>query len=137
MIKVYLSINNNEEVIIFPVSPEEYEPHSPWNNREVVGLKQSLNLIGNKGLITIELKSFFPVRDYPFLLNRSMWGTEYVSTIERWRQRRLPMRLIITKESETDVNIPVTIEDFSYKTGKDGDVYFTLYFKEFSFVRVG
>ena len=137
MVKVYLSINNNEEVILFPVSPEEYEPNSPWNNREVVGLKQSLNLIGHKGLITLELKSFFPVREYPFLLNRSMWGMEYVNTIERWRQRRLPMRLVITKDSETDINIPVTIEDFSYKTGKDGDVYFTINFKEFAFVRVG
>ncbi|SET55420.1 hypothetical protein SAMN05660297_02742 [Natronincola peptidivorans] len=137
MVKVYLSINNNEEVLLLPVTPAEYEVKEPWNNQEVVGLRQSINLIQNKGLATIEITSFFPIRDYPFILNRDMWGMEYVNTIERWRKRRVPVRLVITKEDETDINMPVTIDDFTYKTEKDGDIYYTLHLKEFTFVRVG
>lgn len=59
MLQVFLSINNNEEIIQLPVPPEEYEVPSPWKNEQIDGLTQTLNLIGTRGLQSIEITSFF------------------------------------------------------------------------------
>ncbi len=138
-VDVFLSINNNEEVIQFPVPPEPFEISSPWNNETFDGMKKELNIIGLRGLRTVELSSFFPIREYPFLQSRAMWGMEYVETIERWRDRRYPLRLIISSDDPhvMNVNMPVTLDDFTYETKRDGDIYFTMAFKEFAFVKVG
>jgi len=139
MIKVFISINNNEEVIQLPVPPEDYAITSPWNNEQVNGLQQSLNLIGMRGLQSVEIHSFFPApgHDYPFLQNRSMWGMEYVRTIERWRERRFPVRLvIIDPDGQKNVNMAATIDEFEYGQQKDGDITYTLKLTEFAFVDV-
>jgi len=136
MVKVYISINNSEEVILLPVTPPEYEVSENWNNQEVAGLYQALNIIQYKGLAKIDISSFFPVRDYPFLLNRNRWGIEYVNTILRWTKRSVPIRLIIIKDGSTEVNMAVSIDGFTYATKKDGDIYYTLNLKEFTFIEV-
>jgi hypothetical protein len=136
MIQVFLSINNNEEVLQLPVPPAEYAIPSPWKNEQVEGLQQTLNLIGIKGLRSVEIESFFPTKDYPFLQNRDMWGMEYVDTIERWRDRRTPIRIIIVADSkgEKNVNMAVTIDEFEHSMKQDGDIYFTLQLTEFPFI---
>ena len=135
MINVFLSINNNAEVLQLPVPPAEYSVDSPWNNERADGLQQSLNLIGLKGLRSVEIKSFFPVRDYPFLRNRNMWGMAYVETIERWREMRIPVRLVIVDSSGAkSLNMPVTIDQFSWSVGRSGDIDYTLRMTEFVFV---
>jgi hypothetical protein len=136
MIQVFLSINNNEEVFQLPVPPAEYTVPSPWKNEQVDGLQQTLNLIGIKGLRSIDIESFFPTKDYPFLQNRDMWGMEYVETIERWRERRTPIRIIIVADSkgERNVNMAVTIDEFEYGMKQDGDIFYTLQLTEFPFI---
>jgi len=135
MINVFLSINNNAEVMQLPVPPAEYAAPSPWNNERVDGLQQSLNLIGTKGLRTVEIKSFFPIRDYPFLQNRSMWGQEYVDTIERWRDMKVPIRLVIKdSKGSQSLNMAVTIDNFEPSVKRDGDIYFTMQMTEFPLV---
>jgi len=135
VINVFLSINNNAEVVQIPVPPEDYNVPSPWNNERVDGLQQTLNLIGLKGLRSVEIKSFFPIRDYPFLQNRSMWGMAYVDTIERWRGMRLPIRLVIVDaKGAQSLNMAVTIDNFEWGVKKDGDIYYTLQMTEFPFI---
>ena len=139
MIKVFISINNNEEVIQLPVPPEEWGVTSPWNNEELSGLRSTIRTIGLRGLRTIEINSFFPAvgHDYPFLQSRAMWGMDYVNTIERWRYRRIPIRIVIVDtDGKKNVNLPVTIDEFEYRQRKDGDIYFTLRLTEFVFVDV-
>lgn len=138
MIEVFISINNNEEVMQLPVPIEPYKVSSPWSNETFEGLQQDLNLIGTKGLKSFDISSFFPVNDYPFLQNRNMWGMEYVDTIECWRDKRYPMRIIITSNDPNiqNLNMAVTIDNFEYETRKDGDIYYTLFLKEFPFVKV-
>ncbi len=138
MISVFFSINNNEEVFELPVIPEELEKQSPWQNEEFDTMRQQLNLIGLKGLESLEINSFFPIRDYPFLRSRKMWGMEYVETIERWRDRRLPIRIVITNDDSRGfkLNDAVTIDDFTYRVGKDGDIYYKLSLRQFPFVKV-
>lgn len=138
MIKVYLSINNNEEVLLLPVSPETYKVSSPWGNKKESGLRQELNLIGLRGLRTVSVSSFFPARDYPFLLSRDMYGMEYVETIERWRDRRYPIRLVVVDSAgEKSLNMPVTIDTFEWEVEKNEDIRYTLEMTEFAFVETG
>ncbi|QQE76491.1 hypothetical protein JD108_04635 [Brevibacillus composti] len=132
---MFLSINNNAEVLQLPVPPAEYSVDSPWNNERADGLQQTLNLIGLKGLRTVEIKSFFPIRDYPFLRNRNMWGMAYVETIERWRGMRIPVRLVIVDSGGAQsLNMAVTIDSFEWKVGKSGDIEYTLQMTEFAFI---
>src|SRR5690625_261146 len=133
MINAFLSINNNEEVIELPVIPQELMPDSPFNNETFDTMQQELNLFGVRGLMTLELTSFFPVRDYPFLRSREMWGMEYVNTIERWRERRLPIRLVVTNDETNGftLNRPFSIEEFTYGVGRGGDINYTLSLREF------
>lgn len=138
MISIFLSINNNEEVIELPVIPSELNLDAPFSNDTFITMTQSLNLIGNRELRTININSFFPVKDYPFLRSRDMWGMEYVETLEHWRDRRLPVRLIITNDDPNgfNLNMPVTIDDFNYSTGKSGDIDYTLNLREFTFAKL-
>ena len=137
-LEVFLSINNNEEVFQFPVPIEPFQISSPWKNDNFDGMKQELNLIGLRGLQTFQLTSYFPINDYPFLQNRTMWGMDYVKTIERWRDRRFPLRLIISGEDPQDFNLneAVTIEELTYGPTNNGDISFTISFRFFPFVRV-
>lgn len=137
MTKVFISINNNEEVIQLPVPPADYKVPSPWNNQKVDGLQQNLNIIQLRGLKSITVQSFFPIEghDYPFLQNRTMWGRDYVNKIEQWRQRRYPIRLvIIDNKGNQDINMAVTIDDFETDVKQDGDIGYTLTMTEFVFV---
>lgn len=135
MINVFLSINNNAEVMQLPVPPSEYNVPSPWGTEQVDGLQQSLLLIGLKGLRSVDIKSFFPIRDYPFLQNRNMWGMAYVNTIERWREMRIPMRLVIVDSNGAQsLNMAVAITNFEHSVGRSGDIDYTLQMTEFPFV---
>jgi hypothetical protein len=137
MLAIFLSINNNEEVLQLPVPPGEYNVPSPWKNEQADGLQQTLNIIGLKGLRSIEIKSFFPIEghDYPYLQNRGMWGMDYVNTIERWRERRLPLRLVIVdKTGKQNLNMAITLDNFEWGVKQDGDIHYTLQMTEFAFV---
>jgi len=140
MIKVYLSINDNSEVLLLPVTPPEYEIDESWDNKEIDGLYQALNIIGKKGLRKTDLVSFFPVKDYPFSLNKTMFGSDYVDMIKRWWGLRIPIRLIIVNTDPSvkldTVNMLVTIDSFPHRTATDGDIYYTLALKEFPLVVV-
>lgn len=135
MINVFLSINNNAEVIQLPVPSSEYSVPSPWNNEKVEGLQQTLNVIGLKGLRSVEIKSFFPIRDYPFLQNRSMFGMAYVNKIEGWRTMRIPLRIVIVDSGGAQsLNMAATIDNFEWGVGKSGDIDYTLQLTEFPFI---
>ena len=41
-------------------------------------------LIGSPKLKSISISSFFPIRDYPYLRDKSMKGWEYVYKIDTW-----------------------------------------------------
>lgn len=130
-----MSINNREQVIQLPVLPQSFEVSSPHNHETFETINQGqLKLIGLEGLKSLRLQSFFPVNEYPFNRDNTYKGYEYVNLIEEWRKRRIPIRLIIT---DTPINLPVVIDDFSYsERDGSGDVYYTLDLSEFKFVQV-
>jgi hypothetical protein len=138
MIQVFISINNNEEVIQLPVVPSAYSIPSPFDNEQIKGLSQTLNVIGIRGLKKVSISSFFPAegKNYPFDQNKSMFGWEYVDKIEGWRDRRYPIRLVIVESGKKNVNLAVTVDNFEYGQKQDGDVNYTLEMTEFPFVSI-
>lgn len=130
---IYLFTFDRKEVIKLPVIPNEITVNSPQKNEvfETVQMGE-LKLIGLKGLKSLNIDSFFPSKDYPFLKDRTYKGFEYINIIEKWRDTRLPIRLLITA---TNINIPVAIDNFDYGI-KDGtmDIYYALALTEFKVV---
>ena len=125
---IYLSVNNRAEVLRLPVLPPEFTVSKSRNNEVFDTVSQGqLKLIGTSALKTISWSSFFPVRDYPFLRDRSDTAFGYLYTIDTWYERKLPIRLIIT---DTPINMAVTIDDFSYTIGKDGDMKYSITLSE-------
>lgn len=132
---IYLSINNREQVIKLPVLPTEFKIQSGMKNETYDTINQGeIKLIGMEALKSISLQSFFPDKEYSFSRDTSYMGWEYVELIEKWKARRVPIRLVIT---ETPINMACTIEAFEYGL-QDGteDVYYTLTLSEFKFIEL-
>lgn len=129
MIRIYLSINNREEVLELPVIPEKFSVAKPQGDETfetVTG--QELTFIDVPGLKTIAWESFFPAHDYSFLrcdrLN-DVW--QYGYKLDIWIKKKLPIRLII---SGTPINMAVKITKFDYDVGTTGDINYSIEFKE-------
>ena len=104
--------------------PPEFTVSKPHSNEvfETVTSGQ-LKLIGRPSLKSISWDSFFPVRDYPFLRDRSYKAFGYLYVIDTWIQQKLPIRLIIT---DTPINMACCVDDFSYTIKKDGDMNYSI-----------
>lgn len=127
---IYLSVNNGETVMTVPVIPPEFTISKPQNiNQFETVSKGDLQLIGIPKLKGITIQSFFPIRDYPYLRDRSMKGWEYIDLIDSWIEQKLPIRLII---SDTPINMAVAVKDFQYAIKSDGDLWYTLELEEFN-----
>lgn len=135
---IFLSINNREQVIKLPVLPAEFKIQSSMKNETYDVISQGeIKLIGMPSLKSISLSAFFPDKDYSFLKDKKYKGWEYVETIEGWKARRVPIRLIISEASRDIINMPCTIESFEYGVQDGtGDIYYTLTLSEFKFINL-
>ncbi|QEK13729.1 phage portal protein (plasmid) [Crassaminicella thermophila] len=135
---IFLSINNREQVIQLPIIPEEFQVEFSNNNETFTTISQGdLNLIGNKGLKTLTIETFFPNKEYEFAKSKKMTGDEFVESILNWIDRKVPIRIVITsKEGKEVINLPVTIDSFNYGYDRVGDVKYSLALREFRFVGV-
>lgn len=132
---IFLSINNREQVVQLPVVPKEFKISSPHNNETYETIEQgSLKLIGLRGLKSLVISSFFPIKDYPWLRNKTYKAWEYVNIFESWMDRRVPIRVIIT---ETPINLAMSIENFTYgPQDGSGDIYYEMQLELFPFVKL-
>lgn len=131
----WLSYNNFTERLQLPVPPPEYQ-YTISNQNDTVnilGLGDIIQITG-EGLAEIEISSHFPARQVPYA--QYYFGDPYVATktIDRWRQTKRPIRLIIT---ETPINLACAIESFTWgERGGSRDVDYSLKLKEYRFVQV-
>lgn len=134
--ETWLSFNNNEQRLRLPVLPSSFEVVvGNMNTRVNINEIGNINLIGKSDLKEITIESFFPAQEYYFVeYNGFPSPYSCVEMIEGWRKSGKPIRLIIT---ETNINLPMAIENFSYRE-KDGtgDVYYSLELAEYVFVGV-
>lgn len=118
------------EAIRLPINPVSCELSSPSMNQTVTLVELGeINLFGNRGLKSIMLESFFPGQKSPFYSRASSDPEDYVARLEKWKNSKKPVRIIIMG---TGVNMACAIERFAHRRREgDGDVYYTLELKEY------
>ncbi len=133
MVDIYLSINNSEEVMHIPVTPPVVSITSEQGTEtfETAGYS-FVRIIGSRELQSISWESFFPVHDYPFRRDRTMQGQEYADRLNNWRDRRLPVRLVITASGYAviSVNMACSITLLNGEVGTDGDYNYSIQLDE-------
>lgn len=139
MVDIVVSANNNQEILVFPVVPPDTGVEKPAKNEVFETISQGeLNLIGTLGLRTLSIDSFFPNKAYSWIKQGAISnGWAYVDFFDRWRAVRVPIRIVITtKDGQERLNMPCTVENFTYSLDKAGDIKYTLELKEYVFVKV-
>jgi len=126
-IKVYLKYSSKDKLQL-PVVPEELALESPFGvNKIEVAHKGAITIPGYRDLKSIALDSFFPKHyNASYCSYKSFKSPESNrKKIEKWRDARKPIQLIITG---FDVSMPVLIEEFECKAqaGSPGDIYYTM-----------
>lgn len=131
-IEVWLKDRNNIYKQ-FPVNPETIDRESPFDFQTVkIASLGDIVLPGERGLKKYSFSSFFP-RDYNASYceyENFMEPWKWVEQIEKWRDTRQNLRLIVTG---TPISVPVFVESFDLspeKAGAPGDVYYSISFIE-------
>jgi hypothetical protein len=132
---VFLSYNNNETILTFPVVPPDLHQSSDQDNSEFESINGQMQTIGTLKLKSIEISSIFPNKQYKWMRPGSVAdGWHYVNTIQNARKRYIPFRLIILNNSGNEIlNMACSIDNFNYAVDKAGDIAYTLSFKEYRF----
>lgn len=121
-----LSYNNNQEILWFPVIPNEgIVLNYKHNNSQFNGTQGTLQTIGTPGLRSFELESFFPNKPYSFIRpNARLYdGWYYVRMIQRGLAAKVPFRAQFYDNSMGLIfNLPITIDEFEYWITQAGDV---------------
>lgn len=137
---IVFSVNNNSEVMVLPLVPNDIEiDQGTQNNEEFQTLNSgTLNLIGDIGLRTLSISSYFVNHSYGFIKPYSSNdGWSYVDFFNRNRAKRIPFRVIITANNNQNiVNMPCTINSFTYAEMPNGDIRYTIEVKEYRFPAV-
>jgi len=139
MTHIYISINNKEELFTIPVVPDGLIIPEPEQHNEVYsGLSCDYSRIGTMGLRQLSWSSFFPDRyhsNYPFVDDSyTKDGWAYVSFFQRWRDKKLPFRVVIISDEEVRLNMPCTVDKFEYWIKRNKDIAYSITLTEYRFV---
>lgn len=127
-------VDADNNYLQIPVNPESIDVTSPYavNTVNIVSLGD-VGILGERGLRGVSFDSFFPLRynssycEYDGFPSPS----EFLRRIEGLRDRRLPVRVIVTG---TTINFLSYISDFTYspeQAGNVGDVFYSLGFVQY------
>lgn len=135
--KVTLMQTNRKVVITLPIVNDDISWGKGHNHQTVETINNGEILIpGRRKLIDVSISSFLPSNEsnkkkYKFSKS-SMQGEKIVTYIEKWRDKRTPIRLIISTDSgKTLLNILVLIEHFERGLDKASDIPYTLKLKQY------
>ncbi|MEY8355262.1 LysM peptidoglycan-binding domain-containing protein [Lachnospiraceae bacterium 54-53] len=127
---IELSADNRNEQIVLPVNPEAFTfAESALNTKITLLNVGEVNLLGNRGLITGSLSSFFPSEKSPFFHYADLTPGEYLELLTKWKNSGSPIRVIV---SDSDFNIMMSIDKLTqgYKEGSK-DLDYTLELTEY------
>lgn len=136
--EIIFSVNNGQVVKQIPVPPLDLDINSPQKNEEFQTVNNgTLNLIGNMGLKSFPIESFFPSQRYPWLPSNAdidSWG--FVEFFEKYRREKIPFRCFVSDGDREILNIACTVEDFTWKLKRNKDIGYVLKIKEYPFVQL-
>lgn len=113
----------------FPFSEPEYD------NETYDGLSRQYTRIGKPKLRSWEWSSYFPL-DGEKYFNNMLYGTgrQTIEKIREWRDRRVPVRFILSDNYDrTVINSAVTIDKFDATISKVGRISYTIKLTEYNF----
>ncbi len=87
---IIFSANNNEEVLVFPVVPPDLGPAISQDNEDFEAVTGRMKLIGNMGLMTLSIESFWPVnKNYPWVRPGSeAERLALCNFFDKWRKKK-------------------------------------------------
>ncbi|WP_298833941.1 LysM peptidoglycan-binding domain-containing protein [uncultured Planococcus sp.] len=136
-VEFWLSYDSGAERLRLPVNPESISVSSPFGMTDVaVSQLGEVSIFGTRGLAELSFSSFFPNHYNPSFCEYRNFKEPWlnVETIERWRDSKRPIRLIVTG---TRINYAATIREFALdveRAGNIGDIYFSMNLKEYRFI---
>lgn len=122
-----------QEVINIPIVQKVEQISCETKDEEFTTINGiDLNLIGGKGLRNFSFSSFFPSKLYSFMrLIDFRPPLYYINFFERYRDARVPLRIIIIDKFFVKLNM-LCRYNFTYELrDRAGDVPFTLDIKEY------
>lgn len=126
--------DNNGTYLRLPVNPESVTISSPYSINTVnIASLGEVSIAGGRGLKSVNFDSFFPAKYNPSYCEYSGFPAPFtwVNRIEKWRDSRSELRLVLTG---TQITIPVYISEFEIepeRAGSPGDIYYSLGFTEY------
>lgn len=123
-------IKTNRKTIQLPVLPSSFFIKEAVNNTEVnINSIGTVNLLGKRGLKSIQFSSFFPAQQYNFLKCAAAAPYTYCAELIKAMEENDICVLTITG---TNISLTSTIESFEYgEEDRCGDVSYTISFKEY------
>lgn len=128
MVKIYINSEDMTASLLLPVTPSEITVTEGTNVREYETANSGIiSLIGYNRLCEVSFSSFFPANARPFAVDGHRAATDYIKTLERFREARIPCRLIIVGLGFDKTMI---LESFEYSMRQGEDIYYSMNFKE-------
>lgn len=127
---IHIKWDSDKYGIQLPVLPESFSITGA-NNNETVVIHDfgEVNLLGDRGLYSVELSSFFPHQKYDFCKCEPEKPYVYCKKLKKLKDNNTVCHLVIT---ETNINMQSTIEELTWgEEDGSGDVSYTILFKEY------
>lgn len=141
MYRIYFSVNNNEEVVTLPLVPESVPMAlAEQHNETYEGLSRDYRRIGTLGLRSLEWSCWFPVIENsqgPMHIPVTAYldGWLYIDFFERWRDKKLPFRVVIMdNRRRTILNMPCTVDSLEWEVERNGWIAYTISITEYRFI---
>lgn len=130
-----ISLICDDKSVTFPVVPSDLpEIKCEQKNQifeSVIGDVSSIGLLGLREISFDKLLCPSDNNKYPFARGSS--GDEIINFINNSRLQGEPFRLVITRGSNTYLNMLAVIDDFSYYLDNVNDYYVSIDFKEYRY----
>lgn len=131
MLEVFFKVKRTNETIRLPYVFPDLEINLPLNTGTFETSKgQELLLIGEEGLRTLSITSFFPQKLYKFIPLSLPLAIKYVDFFKR-NQKEVLRIIILGDNGATNTNMLCLVTDFKYHQKKNKDIAYTLEIKEY------
>lgn len=119
--------------VTFPVPPADLPAIETSQNNEVFNsVIGDISTIGLLGLRTISFDNLLcPDDNSRYSWARGSTGSEIINFINTARTQDKPFRLVITRGSNTYLNVLAVIDNFSYYLDNQNDYHVSIEFKEY------
>lgn len=126
---------NEGKQIIFPVPPANLPTiESEQKNDTFESVLGDISTIGLLGLRTISFENLLcPSDNSKYNFARGSSGDEIINFINNARLSNEPFRLVITRGSNTYLNMLAVIDNFSYYIDNVNDYYVSIDFREYRY----